>query len=142
MKKAGLPFDVVTNNSSYISGIRKPSKYSEVWMLDASLPTGLNPMALLLAGKRYRRGSYPLPELGYYLGVDNTLNPFMQGFYNRSNFKDCWDGYSITPNSTYYQTYYCSLNFNMGRALMKKFTGISLPFSLPPAYETFLKELP
>ncbi len=100
----------------------------------------VHPLCLMLDG---RRALYinPLRQLDkhYEMTTDCIASAFAQGFIDAPHYRDVWQGYDI---GNQHPSYYMSLMFHLGRAMLNKFRGHTLSYTLPPKFATLFKELP
>lgn len=109
--------------------------FQRCWELDMSTYQ-IHPLSIMLNGKR-RHSVTPAHDIESLVKIQFAMNTFTQGFANIYGYKDCWAGHTESNNA-----YYQSLYFNLGRAFLKKFCSITLPYILPTTYEKLFQELP
>lgn len=136
MKKAGWTIEPAIRTNYYAAlGLNQGwSRARKIYTIDV-VP---QPVGLMLQG-RLITSTAPLYDLETHMGLyPGCLDPFNQGFSNSPTFYDVWEGLNRSNHST---SYWQSLMFNIGRAFLKKFTNIELPYGLPKEYYDHFKKL-
>lgn len=128
----GMGKTIDSSGNFPFGGIRHVNSY---WEFDDKAAF-YNPLALLMIGRK-TRSVFPSFDLGDH--IDLYIAPFNQGFGNKRNYQDCWANWKITNDSGSYNS---SVLFNLGRAFLKKFCNITLPYELIEPFDKLFEELP